>query len=423
MVKELIYKEATEEGILMKSRERVIKALNHEEPDRIPKDFGMATGTGIHGIAHRKLMNYLGFHGPTKLWNPTLVWSDVDQSILEKFEIDFMRITKPVNNWIAEVYPDKEEYLVPEDFQTEELKDGSRVLMYKNFAAYKREANGYWYEPEYRPLKDATLKDLKDFSWDPPYGYFLCPDKNEAKNSFKGIRELAKHWYENSELALVGWFGGSIFEPAQALRGLEQFFIDTIKNQGFIEGLLDKLVDVNKEYAKYYLEAVGDYVQVIIVGGEDLGSQGRMQINPETYRKLVKPRHKELWQFIKKNTNAKLLVHSCGYIEPIIGDLIEAGIDIINPVQISAGMNAKSIKEKFGKEVSFWGGGCSVQKTLPFGTTDDVEKEVKERVRVLAPGGGFVFCAEQSIQMDIPPENIVALYDAAKKYGNYPVSY
>lgn len=405
----------------MLSRERVKRALNHEEPDRIPIDFGMGPASGAVGIAHNKLLQYFGYDDVTKIWHPYLSWAETDLRLLEKFNVDFIKIAGPIEEWRKEVYPDGNEYDLPAIFNTKVLEDGSRVNIYNDVEVAKRPADGYWYDPIYNPLKNATIDDLKNFSWMPPFSFYSLIDKNVVKEMVKGLSDIATKWLKESDLALVGWFGGTFFEPAQGLRGLEQFYIDLYENLDFLEALFDKLLDSNLEYAKHYIDAVGDKVQVIVVGGEDIGAQGNLQIDPAIYRKLVKPRQKELWQYFKSNSDAKLLVHCCGYIEPILEDFIDAGIDIINPVQIGAGMDMNKLKNEYGSRLTFWGGACNTQTTLPHGSVEDVKSEVEERIRVFAPGGGYVFSAEQTIQADVPVENIITLYQSALKYGKYPI--
>jgi uroporphyrinogen decarboxylase len=219
--------------------------------------------------------------------------------LLEKFQVDFIRVATPIDKWRAEVFHDGHDYLVPEGWETEALDDGSSVQVYRGIPVAKRAAKGFWYDPIYHPLENATIKDLEDFHWMPPFSFYGLFDRKTLKDLVKGLKEEAKRWYHDSDFALVGWFGGSVFEPAQGLRGFERFFLDTLENPEFLEALMDKLVDVNIEYAKYYLDAVEDYLQVILVGGEDMGAQEQMQISPDTYRKLVKPRHGRLWQFLK----------------------------------------------------------------------------------------------------------------------------
>jgi uroporphyrinogen decarboxylase len=237
-----------------------------------------------------------------------------------------------------------------------------------------------------------------------------------------GLEEEAKYWYNSSEYALVGNFGGSIFEAASGLMGYERFFTDILINRKFIEKLLDKLVKANIEYAKRYLDLVANYIDVILVGGEDIGGQDRLEINPDLYRELIKPRQRELWQFIKRNSRAYLLVHSCGAIGDIIEDYIEIGVDAINPVQTSSvKMDPGMLKKKYGDRMTFWGGGCDTQRVLPFGSREEVGEEVKRKIRDFAPGGGFIFNQVHNIQPNISPENIVALFEGAYKYGKYPI--
>jgi uroporphyrinogen decarboxylase len=282
-------------------------------------------------------------------------------------------------------------------------------------------AGGNWYDPMVYPLANATVEDLDGFTWMPPFSFYRLPDVNQLDAMVDGVGETAKYWYENSDKALIGFAGASIFETAQGLRGFENLYIDFMDNRRFLERLFDKIAEANVEYAKRYCEAVADYVHVIVIGGEDIGAQGRLQINPDLYREIVIPRIRRLWQTFKTNTRAYLFVHSCGFIEPVIGDMIDAGIDIINPVQIGAGMDPRRLKERFGDRVTFWGGGCDTQRTLPRETPEIIRSEVRERIKVLAPGGGYVFAAEQTIQSDVPPENVVAMYDAAREYGKYPI--
>jgi uroporphyrinogen decarboxylase len=282
-------------------------------------------------------------------------------------------------------------------------------------------AGGNWYDSVYYPLANATIEDLDGFTWMPPFSFYHLPDVEQLDAMVDGVRDTAQFWSENSDKALVGFAGASIYETAQGLRGFEQFYEDLAINRAFVEKLLDRICDANVEYAKKYCEAVADHVQVIVIGGEDVGAQGCLQINPALYREVVLPRVRRLWQTFKANSNAYLFVHICGFIEPIIDDLIDAGIDIINPVQIGAGMDPTRLKERFGSRVTFWGGGCDTQHTLAHGTPESIRAEVRERIRILAPGGGYVFAAEQTIQADVPPENVEAMYDAASEFGRYPI--
>jgi uroporphyrinogen decarboxylase len=346
----------------------------------------------------------------------------VDDPVMERFHVDFKGIFPIVGKWREEKLAGGSRCLVPDAWRPVTMPDGSKVVYDNDTVVFKMPKDGYYYDHVYWPLADASVEDLDDFVWPAPFSFYKLPDGDNLGIYLNGLEDEAKHWYENSEYALVGNFGGSIYEAMTGLMGYERFFTDVIANRKFVEKLLDKLLMNNLEYAKRYLEKVADYIDVILVGGEDIGCQDRLEINPDLYRELVKPRQKKLWQYLKKNSRAYILVHSCGAISEIIDDYIEIGVDAINPVQVSGkNMDSKLLKERFGDRIVFWGGGCDTQRVLPFGSPEDVEEEVKRRIRDFAPGGGFVFNQVHNIQPNISPENIVAMFDAAYTYGKYPL--
>lgn len=406
----------------MNSRERVVKALNHEEPDRVPIDLGAMGSSGISAIAYNRLKDHLGIEsGSTKVIDMWQQLAKPELEILERFHIDTIGIW-PRGEWKQSLLPDGSDCLIPQGWKTKKLEDGSEVEIEAGKELARRPKDGIYFDPIYSPLKDATIEDLDDFVWPAPFSFYKMPDPNNLEIYLNGLEDEAKYWYNESDLALVGNFGGSIFEAAYGLRGFEQFMVDLMIDKKFAGKLLDKLVDANIEYFKRYIDCVGKYVQVIMVGGEDIGTQQGLEISPDLYREMIKPRQKRLWQFMKKHSDASLVVHSCGSIVDIIDDFAEAGIDSINPVQISAeGMDPKHLKNKFGEKVTFWGGGCDTQQVLPFGTPEDVRKEVKENISIFAPGGGFIFNQVHDIQYNVPPENIVALFDAAYEFSKYPI--
>ncbi|MBT9170673.1 MAG: Uroporphyrinogen decarboxylase [Actinobacteria bacterium] len=203
-------------------------------------------------------------------------------------------------------------------------------------------------------------------------------------------------------------------------RGFEDFYIDLGTHSKFATILLDGITEYFLAWFGEYLDTVGDYIQ-IIAQGDDLGMQDRMLLPPNLYRKYIKPRHQKVIELIKSKTRAKVFHHSCGAIFPLIGDLIEIGVDILNPIQPRAeGMDTWELKRVYGQSITFHGG-VDVQTVLPRGTTDDVVEEVKERIASLGPGGGYILAASHNIQADVPPENIVAMFEAAQEYGQYPL--
>jgi uroporphyrinogen decarboxylase len=277
---------------------------------------------------------------------------------------------------------------------------------------YKKPPTSLYWDMVDFPMKESTRDVLVKYKW---------PDPNDPGIT-EGLRETAKRLYETTEYALVlDVFGYGVFDQAWALRGMQNFFMDLVMNQQFAEALLQRIADYQLALSDHVLREVGEYVQVVMVS-DDLGTQNGLMMSPEIYRKLIKPAEKRVWEFIKTKANAFLFLHSCGSIRKLIPDLIGLGVDILNPVQISAkDMDPKELKREFGRDITFWGGGCDTQKVLPFGTTEEVEEEVKRRISEFGPGGGFVFNPVHTIQPKVPPENIITMFDTVTKQGTYPI--
>ena len=262
-------------------------------------------------------------------------------------------------------------------------------------------------------MKEATIKDLDTYPW---------PDPDDP-GRVKGLREEVKKLRNETDCAIIAdipVYG--IFEHSwTCLRGADQFFMDLVLNEDFVLALFEKLLEIDIKLYANYMDAVGDLIDVVGVG-DDLAGENAPLISPEMYRKLVKPYQAKLWKSIKEKTDAYLFLHSCGSIYKLIPDLIEMGVDIINPVQVAAkDMDSKRLKEEFGDDLTFWGG-IDTQKILPFGSPQNVEDEVKKRLSDFAPGGGYVLNAVHCIQPGVPPENIIQMYKAGLNYGKYPIA-
>lgn len=373
----------------MDPRRRVQMALNHQEPDRVPIDLG-GTTTTIEAPAYKDLLAYLGLVEEIKVFVRLHV--EPSDKILDRFGVDtrYVHYT-PSTVWSPELGIQVDEWGVGW-----ERKGEKRV----------------YFEPVYHPLHDAKqIRDLEKYRWPLP------PDSTQVNM----WTETAKRVQEETHYAVVGdQIGPGLFERAWLLRGLHRFMLDICRNPSFVEALLDKVLEIMLQQYDAYLSAIGSSIDVIMMS-DDLGTQHGPMINPEFYRKIVKPRQKILIEFIKKKTNAKIFLHSCGAIREFIKDFIDIGIDILNPIQVGAkGMgDTASLKREFGKDIVFWGAGCDAQRILPFGKPEDVEQEVKRRIEDLAPGGGFVFAPIHNIQPGVPPENIAAMFEAALRYGRY----
>jgi uroporphyrinogen decarboxylase len=376
----------------MDSRARVLTALKHQEPDRIPLDLGSLCST-IESLPYKNLVEYLDIESEVKTFVRDHV--EPDPEILERFSIDtrYVRI-RPPKGFTIEIRPDNS-YV--DEWGT----------------TFRKPQTSLYYDPvPPYPLADATIADLEKYPW---------PDPHDP-GRIEGLEDKARELYENTDCAIVADipFLGPLEFAWLLLRGA-RFFEDLILDKTFARALLEKVADIHIQIFDRFLDAVGKYIHVVAVS-DDLGDQDRPMMSPKLYREMVKPVHKRLWSFVKKKTDAFLFLHSCGSIYPLIPDLIEIGVDIINPVQVSAkDMDTARLKTEFGADLTFWGG-IDTHRVMPKGSPDEVEAEVKRRIGDLAPGGGFVLTAVHNIQADVNPENICRMYDAAKRFGTYPIT-
>ncbi|MCR4424626.1 MAG: hypothetical protein NUW23_00325, partial [Firmicutes bacterium] len=277
---------------------------------------------------------------------------------------------------------------------------------------WARPESSFYFDIVSHPLRDATLRDLEsyhfpmrdDVPWDP------------------ALEERARRLYENTEYAVVSnALDVGLFERAWFLRGFEQFMVDLALDEDFASALLDRVLESKLDCLEYYLDKVGKYVHVIMLG-DDLAMQDGPLFSLDSYRRLIKPRQKEINDFVRSRTNARIFFHCCGSAYPFVEDLLDIGVDILNPIQVTASnMDTVKLKREFGDCLVFWGGGCDTQSVLQFGSPADVDQEVNRRIHDLAPGGGFVFNQVHCIQPDVPPKNICAMYAAVNKYGTYPI--
>jgi uroporphyrinogen decarboxylase len=375
----------------MKPRERLLTALRHQEPDRVPVDLG-GNSTGIEVEAYNRLKDLIGFKGETKTFVRDHV--EVDEPILERFGVDtrYVRVGPP-RGYVMKVE-----------------KDNSYQDIWGT--RWKKPPSSFYWDMVDYPIKEPTLDALKKYRW---------PDPKDPGRT-DGLRERAKKLFETTDYAIVlDAAGFGVFETGWMLRGVENFLMDLAAEPKFAEELMQGVADYLLALYDRVLAEAGEYLQVVMVG-DDLGTQHGPMISPEAYRKLVKPAQKRVWQFIKGRTKAYLFLHSCGSVRKFIPDWIELGLDILNPVQVAAkDMDPGELKREFGKDLTFWGGGCDTQRVLTFGTPDDVEKDVRKRIAQFAPGGGFVFNQIHNIQPQVPPENIVRMFETVLKYGVYPL--
>jgi uroporphyrinogen decarboxylase len=375
-------------------RRRVRDALDHREPDRIPLDLGGSRVTGIHVRAYVRLRAALGLPAvEPRIGDLTQQLAEVDDDVLDRLGVD-IRLVGPRS---ASTY-------------RREFREDGR---YRTFAdewgvGRRTPLDGGLYYDSYAPPLAGEIDDgaVDGYAW---------PDATDPAR-FEGMVEAARRIVDVEGRAVhVGSICGGLTEGLFKLRGFEDGYMDLAADQARARRVMERILEVKLAYWARILPELGDLVDVV-GEADDLGGQDRTLFSPATYRELVKPLHRELFAFLRANTDARIFFHSCGAIRELIPDLIEIGVDILNPVQVSAaGMDTAELKREFGRDLVFWGGGVDTQRVLGSGTSDEVRTEVRRRVGDLAPGGGFVFAAVHNVQADVPGENVVAMVEALRE--------
>jgi uroporphyrinogen decarboxylase len=383
------------------ARERVLMALNHEEPDRVPIDLGSTPVSGICRNAYADLIACLGLpEREVQILDMVQQLARVDEDVLQALQVDF----RPIK-----ANP-------PATFHLHLRREGDYETYYDQWGAKlsRLKVGGHYFDYVECPIKEPTLQALERYSW---------PDPDDPSR-YEGLREQARALHERTPYALVGTceLGSDILARPQWIRGYAASMLDLAADPDFAEAFLERLTQIAVRAWSRFLEEVGEYLDVAAFY-DDLGMQDRPLISPAMYRRLVKPRHARITDAIKARTKAKVLMHSCGAISEFIPDIIEIGVDILNPVQVSAaGMgDTGELKRRYGQHLTFWGGACDSQQVLPFGTLTEVQEETRQRIADLAPGGGFVFAPIHNIQDDISGEKTLALYRTALEHGCYPI--
>lgn len=398
------------------SRERILKAVRHEEADHIPIDLG---GTDVSGIAvgpYRRLCEALEIEAePYRIVDTSQQIVIVDDFVADRVGSDAKVVWHLPDEWRDDYAYDQTLVKYPARFKPVTLANGDKVVLDKDGEACLRLPDGgFYYDICNHPLKHVQdLKDLDEYadafeSMDRPEWYDMPLEKLEQ--TVKTIRE-------HNDRALIGCFAGHVFQAGQFLRGWSDFLLDLAVNPLLAEAIMDRLVQAHIEAFDRYAETVYKYVDIIEVC-DDMGMQNSTWISPQTYRRLIKPYHQRLYHHIKTKTGAPILLHTDGSVSSLIPDFIEIGVDILNPVQYTASkMDLATLKRDFGSDLCFWGGGVDTQEILPFGTPEQVSDEVKRCIDTLAPGGGFVFATVHNIIEGVPLKNILAAFRTAKSYG------
>ena len=380
----------------MTRRERVVTTLQHKEPDRVPLSMSITID------AYNNLKKHLGIKLEENLSPGRWTEVPIHPEVAHKFGLDVIWL--PVGK--AHKRPRQSDD--PKKWYDNWGVEWTKIAL---------PTGGYYNEMSCPPLKDATVSDLEDFDW---------PDPTDPGYT-EGVREQYKHIHEETDFAIMTKFGGAVFEQAWYLRGMEKFLLDMVENPEFVEALLSKVAAIQAGFDAALIEVAGEYVDILRLSGEDMGTQENPIISVPMFRRMVRPHLEKLWGFAKeklqqKNPNAKIMLHSCGVIKTLIPDWIDMKLDILDPIQpMAKGMDPFGLKADFGDQLTFHGG-IDAQKVLPFGTPEDVREATKKYIKALGPGGGFICAPVHNVQGDVPPENLVAMRDAVEEFGYYPIN-
>jgi uroporphyrinogen decarboxylase len=376
----------------------VLTSLNHREPDRVPFDLGSTVITGISVKAYRGLRTALGLEEREPIMvDMTQQIALVEEDVMARLGVD----TAPVAPRSSAT------------FEIEVKDGGDHTYFHDEFGiGWKMpKAGGFYYDMYEHPLAgdDITIDDVGAYAW---------PDPLDPRR-FSGVREAAQAVRDSGRAVVVGSMSAGILEMFAWTRGFIDYFSDLAANPDLAEAFLEQTLELQLAYWGRMMDEIGDLIDVAVTA-DDFSGQNGLLFSADTYRRLVKPRHARLFEQIHRRSNAKVFFHSCGSVRNAIPDLIEAGVDILNPVQVSAtGMDSAELKREYGRDLVFWGGGVDTQHVLGAGTPQQVRDEVRRRVTDLMPGGGFVFNTVHNIQANVPPENIIAMWETLQEVGVY----
>lgn len=400
----------------MTSRDRILMALKHKEADRVPRDLGGTESSGMTAHSLLALQRHLGKPQEMKVFDPYQYVAYIGDGIRSAFRIDTANLTPGPNRWTRRRNPAGFEALLPEKWIEEEDAEGSTVVRRQDgTVAARRPRGGYYFDPVNPPLRNVTdsvsfqLQERTIRSFDYP---------SFSDEPLTQLRERARTMRATGACTVFN-LCCHLLAAGQLLCGYEEFMIHLLTDEILVRSLLDRLVEGYLERIARLAPLLRESVDIVLLN-DDLGTQNAPMLAPHTYRKIIKPYQKVLFGRVKESFGVPILFHSCGAVRDLIPDLIEVGVDALNPIQISArGMELQTLKRDFGDDIAFWGGGVDTQTVLNGEKPSGVRDAVKRSVDALAPGGGFVFCQVHNIQPDVPPENVVAMFEALDACGMY----
>ena len=408
----------------MSSRERVRCAINFQEADRVPLDVGGSKVTGVCADAHVKLVEYLKLNpAPPKVYEQFMMVARMEEPVRQRLGCDVIELENPSETWGLKNRDWKSwtteagnKVLMPGDFDpVVDEKGYIHILDFQGKPLAYMPKGGLYFERACVTTMSDKIKKMAPEIWKQSIPLYTDED-------LRILEQNARYFYENTEYSISGGFlkGGLGTNGIFAGHTITDWLCVLISEREYAYSILQATAEKIRENLALYLQAVGKYIDTILVSGTDYGTQTAPLFNPEIFRELHVPNMKMINDYIHKHSNAKTMYHSCGAVFDLIEHFIAAGVDIINPIQTTAAkMNPHRLKECFGGKIVFWGGGVDTQVVMPNGTVEDVRDQVRERINIFASGGGFIFAATHNIQHDVPPENIVAMADAVAESGCY----
>lgn len=414
----------------MNSRERILAAINHQQPDRVPVDMSATPSSGISAIAYSNLVKHIGMPElPVQIYDVVQQLAQPDMKILDKFGVDVLDIGREFNDkpsdWKPTTLANGAPAFYPKWFNPVKLNDGSFVTYDDDGKTMlsRMPVGATFFDQTYFPYVDGYPDSYENL--DAEMGRIMWArdahspwDHAGEADFWQQLREKTLHLRNTTDKALLVVCGCNLFEWGTFLRRMDNFLMDLLCDPYNVEKLLDQLMIRHLATLEKVCNAVGDIVDIIRFG-DDLGMTTGPFMDAGTYRELFKPRHKILCDYVKSHSRMHTFIHSCGSISLLMPDMIEAGIEIFNPVQTNAwNMEPRFLKKEFGRDCTFWGGGIENVGTLNSGTPQQVRELALERLEVFSEGGGFVFNTVHNILPDVPPENILAMYDAVKEFNS-----
>ncbi len=415
----------------MTSRERVLETINHRQPDKVPVDMSATPSSGISAVAYSNLLNHINLSDlPVQIYDVVQQLAQPDLAILENFGVDVLDIGRTFNDLPTDWYPiimsNGAQAWYPTWFHPSLQSDGSYLTFDddRKRILSKMPVGGFFFDQIYFPYVDDYPSDYANLDAEMARimwaRHVHSPWDHAGENDFWAkLREKTLHLRKTTDKALLVVCGCNLFEWGTFLRRMDNFLMDLICDQDNVAKLLDELVKRHLATLEKVCKSVGDIVDIVRFG-DDLGMTHGPFMAPEIYRQLFKPRHKILCDYVKSHSQMHTFIHSCGSISQFMPDLIDAGIEIFNPVQTNAyGMDPAFLKREFGKDCTFWGGGIENVGTLNEGPTEKIREQVLERMEIFSKGGGFVFNTVHNILPDVPPQNIIAMFDAVNEFNNH----